>query len=75
MEGRERAARLGWHAPFVGLALMSLVVATAFSRVSRERRINGDQQAQGGRAVGVGVDVHAVRRGQRGSRRPCANGS
>lgn len=30
------------------LALMSLIVATAFSRVSRERRVNGDQQAQVG---------------------------
>jgi type II secretory pathway pseudopilin PulG len=30
----------------VVMALMSLIVATAFSRVSRERRINGDQQAQ-----------------------------
>jgi len=28
------------------MALMSLIVATAFSRASRERRINGDQQAQ-----------------------------
>jgi len=30
----------------VVLALMSLIVATAFRRVSRERSINGDQQAQ-----------------------------
>lgn len=36
----------------VGIALMSLTVATTYSRVSTERRVNGDQQAQ--------VDAFAV---------------
>jgi hypothetical protein len=36
----------------VSIALLSLTVATAYSRVSAERRINGDQQAQ--------VDASAV---------------
>ena len=43
-----RSSRRGATLPLTlaALALMSLVVAAAFRRVSTERRINGDQQAQ-----------------------------